>query len=213
MSNAAATIAPTSRRIASAGLVSVVAIGLGVLLAGCTGRGGGWLPPQVGMFDAQATFGFTFRCEDRSSSPKQAGRLHIQLQYTEHGTNPTLGGPFSIHGQADVIDPVLESAVCIGENPPPGGNELIFLGTYRSTAASDPSFPANCRSTGPDLCRFEVVVQDNDGDLAPSAGDYFQITLSGYPAAGLTMGELSALPDSGIYHRAGYLAGGNIEVD
>ena len=50
------------------------------------------------------------------------------VSYTEHGTHLPLGSPFTIHGIVDEIDPILESAFCIGQNPPPGGNELIFLG-------------------------------------------------------------------------------------
>ena len=41
-----------------------------------------------------------------------------QLAYIDHGSNP-LGSPFAIHGIVDTIDPVLESAICIGQNPPP----------------------------------------------------------------------------------------------
>src|SRR5215217_576122 len=55
------------------------------------------------------------------------GQLKIELSYTDKGSNP-LGSAFGIHGTVDRIDPVLESAICIGTNPPPGGNELIFLG-------------------------------------------------------------------------------------
>ena len=47
------------------------------------------------------------------------GQLRIQLSYTDRGTSVLLGAPFSVHGIVDRIDPVLESAVCIGQNPPP----------------------------------------------------------------------------------------------
>ena len=80
---------------------------------------------------ARLRSGFSFSCERSSNSVSpnpQAGRLRIQLSYTDHGANP-LGSSFSIHGDADRIDPVLESTICIGQNPPPTPNELIFLGT------------------------------------------------------------------------------------
>ena len=183
-------------------LAAVVGI-LAVVLTACTGRGGGQLPPNV-AFNGAASFGFSFSCE--------GGDLRIQLSYTEHGTYlvvgeplPVVGEPFSVHGTADTIDPVLESAICIGENPPPGGNELIFLGRY-TTTSSAPGIPDSCRTSG--LCRFEVIVRDNDRNLAPSPGDYFQITLSS--ATELTS-ELD--PAAVFYTRAGLLSSGNLTVD
>ena len=98
------------------------------------------------------------------------GQLRIELAYTEHGSYLPVGSPFSIHGIVDTIDPVLESAICIGQNPPPGGNELIFLGRYRpmtSAPAGLEACPKRETRTSP-LCRFEVIVRDNDGNLAPS---------------------------------------------
>ncbi len=154
----------------------LVAIGVLVTLTACTGRGGGQLPPQAGAYNASSSFGFTFSCEDKGGTNPQPGKLAIQLSYTERSTG-LLTRPFGIHGVADVIDPVLESQICIGQNPPPGGNELIFLGTYRTTSAAPSTFPTACtRSTS--LCRFEVIVRDNDGNLRPSPGDFFQISLS-----------------------------------
>ena len=146
-----------------------VAILVAVLTA-CTGRGGGYLPPQLG-FTGQAPFGFTFSCEN--------GELKIELAYSDKGSNLFLGSPFGIHGTVDAIDPVLESAVCIGENPPPPPeNQLIFLGRYRLTSSAPSGFPAACKTTTSPLCRFEVIVQDNDQNMAPSPGDFFSIKLS-----------------------------------
>ena len=71
-----------------------------VVLAACTGRGGGYLPPQAPLFTGQASFGFTFSCEN--------GDLKIELSYNDKGSNP-LGSSFGIHGTADTLDPVLES--------------------------------------------------------------------------------------------------------
>jgi hypothetical protein len=196
---------------------------LAMMLTACTGSGGGYLPPgpSVGsdlfpntVFTGPASFGFDFSCRrsSRSTSPNPpTGQLRIQLAYTDHGTSLLLGAPFSIHGIVDKIDPVLESAVCIGQNPPPGGSTLIFLGRYRpTTSPPPPGFPTTCPSretkTTP-LCRFEVIVRDNDGNLAPSPGDFFSIKLSNATAVPSVLD-----PATVFYARAGYLEGGNLTV-
>ena len=184
------------------------------LLSACAGTGGGQLPPSTG-FAGSASFGFDFSCErsSRSTNPNpQAGRLRIQLSYTEHGTYLALGSPFSIHGIVDEIDPLLESAVCIGQNPPPeplSPNELIFLGRYRPTTSAPVGLemcPTRETATAP-LCRFEVIVRDNDQNLAPSMGDFFSIKLS---SATVLTTELD--PTTVVYARAGLLEAGNLTV-
>jgi hypothetical protein len=190
--------------VAAAGILVVV-------LAACNGRGGGYLPPQSPVFTGPASFGFTFSCEDKGGLNPPTGQLRIQLAYTDHGTSLVLGSPFSIHGIVDVVDPVLESAICIGQNPPPGGNELIFLGRYRLVSSAPAGFPSTCPKretrTSP-LCRFEVIVRDNDMNRAPSPGDYFQIRLS---SGTVLDDELD--PATVFYTRAGLLQGGNLTVD
>jgi hypothetical protein len=171
-----------------------------VVLAACRGVGGGYLPPQSPVFTGQASFGFTFSCAK--------GDLKIELAYNDMGSNP-LGSSFGIKGTADVVDPVVESAVCIAENPPPPPeNQLIFLGRYRLTSEAPAMLPTACRTQEPSsLCRFEVIVQDNDRSLTPSPGDFFSIKLS--KATALTS-ELDPL--TVFYARAGHLAGGNLTV-
>ena len=198
---------PRRRRsllLAAAGVLAIV-------LTGCTGRGGGQLPPNAMMgFTGAASFGFSFSCEDSGGLNPPTGKLAIQLSYTDHGSNP-IGSSFSIHGIADTIDPVLESQICAGQNPPPGGNELIFLGRYSLTSSAPALFPSTCptrETTTSPLCRFEVIVQDNDRNLAPSPGDFFSIKLSSGTA--LTS-EL--VPGTVFYARAGYLSSGNLTVD
>jgi hypothetical protein len=190
--------------VAAAGILVVV-------LAACNGRGGGYLPPQSPVFTGPASFGFTFSCEDKGGLNPPTGQLRIELAYTDHGTSLFLGSPFSIHGIVDVVDPVLESAICIGQNPPPGGNELIFLGRYRLVSSAPAGFPSTCPKretrTSP-LCRFEVIVRDNDMNRAPSPGDYFQIRLS---SGTVLDDELD--PATVFYTRAGLLAGGNLTVN
>jgi len=168
------------------------------------------LPPnEPAGFTGKASFGFNFSCDDKGGVNPPTGRLRIQLTYTDHGSSVLIGSPFSIHGTVDKLDPVLESAICIGQNPPPGGSTLIFLGRYRPTSAPA-EFPQTCpmreTSTSP-LCRFEVTVQDNDGNLASSNGDFFSIKLS---SATAVTSELD--PATVFYARAGYLEGGNLTV-
>jgi hypothetical protein len=186
-----------------------------VVLAACTGRGGGYLPPgpnpsdnvfPTAVFSGQASFGFDFSCEDKGGVNPPTGQLKIQLSYNDHGSSLLLGSPFGIHGTVDTLDPVLESMICSGQEPPPGGNELIFLGRYRLTSGSPAGFPAACKTTTPS-CRFEVIVQDNDQNMAPSPADFFSIQLSNSTVLDdeLPVGTV-------FYARAGYLAGGNLTV-
>ena len=197
---------------------------LALVLTACTGKGGGYLPPGPSLgtevfpraqfpgtvFTGRAPVGFTFSCEDKGGLNPPTGKLAIELAYGDQGTSVLLTAPFSIHGIVDKIDPVLESEICQGQEPPPGGNELIFLGRYRPTSSSKPgglrSCPTRETTTSP-LCRFEVIVQDNDDNNRPSKGDLFSIKLSS--ATGLTS-ELD--PTTVFYARAGYLAGGNLTV-
>jgi hypothetical protein len=199
--------APSFRRRS----ILLVVVGIvAVVLTACTGRGGGQLPPSAG-FTGPASFGFSFSCEN--------GRLRIQLSYTDQGSS-LLGAPFSIHGTVDQVDPVVESAVCIDHNPPPPPeNQLIFLGRYRLTSSPPAGFPSTCptqeTSTSP-LCRFEVIVQDNDRNLAPSTGDSFSIKLSSSPNPDCVTDPLGCsqlVPGTVFYARAGTLSSGNITVD
>jgi hypothetical protein len=182
---------------------------MGVALTACSGRGGGKLPPAA-PFTGPASFGFTFSCEDPGGVNPPTGQLRIELSYTEHGNSP-LGSPFSIHGVVDTIDPVLESQICIGQNPAPGGNELIFLGRYRLTSSAPGRFPSTCAARETETtpsCRFEVIVRDNDKNRGPSTGDYFHIALSSGTAV---TSELD--PATVFYTRAGVLSSGNLTVD
>jgi hypothetical protein len=201
--------APSFRRrsilLAAAGILVVV-------LTACTGRGGGQLPPSAG-FTGPASFGFSFSCEN--------GKLGIELSYSDKGTSVLLGASFSIHGTVDQLDPVVESAVCIDQDPPPPPeNQLIFLGRYRLTSSPPAGFPSTCptqeTSTSP-LCRFEVIVQDNDRNLAPSPGDFFSIKLSTVTAScadPIPDPTCSQLPTAAVFYaRAGYLSSGNLTVD
>jgi hypothetical protein len=204
--------------LAAAGILAVV-------LTACTGRGGGQLPPDNVAFKAPASFGFSFSCEDKGGLNSPTGQLHIELSYTDHGTNP-LGSGFSIHGIVDTIDPPeLESQLCQGQDPPPGGNELIFLGRYYLTSSAPAGFKSECSKRETDttpLCRFEVIVRDNDRNLAPSMGDFFSIKLSTVtevftsdcPPEGVPPCVITEFPDAAVFYtRAGLLSSGNLTVD
>jgi hypothetical protein len=142
---------------------------------------------------------------------------------SDKGSN-LIGSSFSIHGIVDMVDPVLESAVCIGQNPPvPDPNQLTFLGRYYLTSSAPAGLPSECAKRDTEttpLCRFEVTVRDNDGDLAPSTGDFFSIKLSNVTAScdAPTLEELdptcSQLPEVNVFYaRAGLLSSGNLTVD
>lgn len=183
---------------------------LAVVLTACTGKGGGYLPPQAPTFTGEASFGFTFSCAK--------GDLKIELSYNEKGSSlGMLGSPFGIHGIVDRVDPVVESAYCIDDNPPfpPPENQLTFLGRYYLTSSAPSGFPQSCprrETTTSPLCRFEVRVEDNDQSLSPSQGDFFSITLSTGTCTSPTDLSCSALSGTLFYTRADYLAGGNITV-
>ena len=190
-------------------LLAAVGI-LAVVLTACRGVGGGQLPPITG-FAAPASFGFTFSCEDKGGLNPPTGQLRIELAYIDHGTNP-LGSGFSIHGIVDQIDPVLESAICIGQNPPPlPVGQLIFLGRYHLTSSAPAGFPSTCPTretkTTP-LCRFEVIVRDNDMNHAPSPGDFFSIKLTTVTDPLITEFPVTTV----VYARAGVLSSGNLTV-
>jgi hypothetical protein len=195
---------PHVRRFLSVAVAGVLVMSV----TACTGRGGGQLSPSAG-FTGAASLGFSFSCQDNGGINPPTGRLHIELSYNDKGSNP-LGSAFSIHGIVDQIDPVLESAICIGQNSPPGGNELIFLGRYYLTSSAPAGFPSTCptsQTTTRPLCRFEVIVRDNDMNHAPSTGDYFQIRLSGATAL---VSEFD--PATVFYTRGGVLSSGNLTV-
>jgi hypothetical protein len=189
----------------------VAAAGLSAMsVTACTGRGGGQLPPDGIAFSGSASLGFSFSCQDNGGINPRTGQLHIELSYGDKGRSP-IGSAFSIHGIADTIDPVLESAICIGRNPPPGGNELIFLGRYYLTSSAPAGFASTCptreSATAP-LCRFEVIVRDNDMNRMPSRGDYFHIALSSGTAVTSDLNLATV-----FYTRGGLLSSGNLTVE
>ena len=194
--------------------VSVIATGvLVVLLAACNGRGGGQLPAASPVFMAPASFGFDFSCErsSKSTSPNApAGRLRIQVAYVEHGANP-LGSGFAIHGTVDIIDSVLESQICIGQNPPPTSNELIFLGRFRPGHLASGRVPEDLPDQG-DGRVVVVPLRDHRPRQRPEPRAVPGRLLR-HPALERDGGHQQLDPTTVFYARAGLLSSGNLTVD
>jgi hypothetical protein len=199
----------STRRLRRSLLVTAAGI-LAAALTGCSAHGGGQLEPDVAAgFTGPATFGFNFSCERSSNAlnlhPKP-GRFRVQLNYRDHGSNP-IGSSFGIHGIVDELDPILESMICIADEPPPGGNVLSFMGRFRLVGPAPEGFPSTCPESETDttpMCRFEVIVRDDDMN---GTGDHFEIRLS-------TQTELGELdPATVFYTRAGVISKGHITLD
>jgi hypothetical protein len=186
-------------------LVAVMAVAAILTLGACRATGGGQIdgpvpsgvleesniPDVTGAFTGKANFGFNFTCEMKAKK-----KAVIKGQITYHDTGPsTIDGvsfrPIRLHG---IVDPIFITA------PECEAAAQIFLdaaqfeGTYRSQEAGLTSAKG----------RFTVLTFDQ-GEPGVSrdplfvTGDGFAIELHGGPYA--------------LYTRAGYIEGGNIQVD
>jgi len=195
------------RRLVRRSIFLAAACMLALALTACTGKGGGYLPPDGVLFNGQASFGFTFSCAK--------GDLKIELSYNDKGSNP-LGSPFGIHGIVDRVGPIVESEYCIDDNPPLVPHELTFLGRYYLTSSAPSGFPPSCpkkETSTAHLCRFEVTVRDNDDSMSLTPGDFFSIMLSSATCIDPTGTSCTTLPVGSVFYtREGLLAGGNITV-
>jgi len=207
------SIAKESRHRHMASRVGAAGVALATVftLTAChEARGGGQIdkPAPSGVFgpdvdaayQGQANFGFTFTC-DVNTKAKRA-EIKGEITYHDTGTSSIIlenGGvpkPFPeirIHG---IVDPIYVDNVLTCEDVPP----LIpgtarFGGTYRSQDTTLSAMPPG---------RFQVGVFDQ-GEPGASRdvidGDGFSIQLTGGP------------PTYNGYTRAGYIEGGNIQVD
>jgi hypothetical protein len=195
----------THRGILRRVLVALVASAAVLTLGACRATGGGQiddpvpsgvLPPTVsdvpGSFTGAANFGFNFTCEMKAKN-----KAVIKGQITYHDTGSSVIGsvkfkPIRLHG---VVDPVVITA----PNCEAAGQIFLdaaqFEGTYRSQETTLLTKPPG---------RFNVLVFDQgepgvSHDPAFVTGDGFAIELVGGPYA--------------MYTRAGYIEGGNIQVD
>jgi hypothetical protein len=172
-------------------------------LGACKATGGGQIDDPVpsgvlptgdieGTFTGDANFGFNFTCEMTAKN-----KAVIKGEITYHDTGTSTIGPVDfpevrLHG---VVDPMAFTA----DDCETAGQMMLdaaqFDGTYRSQDTSLLSKPPG---------RFNVLVFDQGEpgrtkDPVFVTGDGFSIELVGGPYA--------------AYTRAGYIEGGNIQVD
>ncbi len=195
------------RRIVRRVLAALVAVAAVLTLGACKATGGGQidepvqsgtLPPLASEFDVlgdftgEANFGFNFTCEMTAKN-----KAVIKGEITYHDTAPSVVegvefDPIRLHG---VVDPVFITAETCEAAAQVFLDAARFEGTYRSQDTSLASALPG---------RFNVLVFDQGepgrtNDPAFVTGDGFAIELTGGPYT--------------LYTRAGYIEGGNIQVD
>jgi hypothetical protein len=189
------------RRVIAA-LVAVAAV---LTLGACKATGGGQIDDPVpsgvlpedipdvgGAFTGDANFGFNFTCEMRDNN-----KAVIKGEITYHDTGTSVIGtktfkPIRIHG---VVDPFFTTAENCEQAAQIFLDAAQFDGDYRSQDTS---------LTSAESGRFTVLVFDQGepgrtNDPAFVTGDGFAIDLKSGPYVS--------------YTRAGYIEGGNIQVD
>jgi hypothetical protein len=189
----------TARRVAAAGMALAAVLTLGA----CKATGGGQIddpaPSGVlptgdidGTFTGEANFGFNFTCE---MTDKNKAVIKGEITYHDTGTSVVDGLPFGeirLHG---VVDPVFITAPECETAAQIFLDAAQFEGSYRSQETSLAS---------DDSGRFTVLAFDQGEpgrtkDPVFVTGDGFSIDLKGGPYT--------------LYTRAGYIEGGNIQVD
>lgn len=187
-----------SRRIGVTGMAVVLASGL----TGCQARGGGSIgAPLPGTVAAQssyaeeATFGFTFTCEMRNGKAVVRG----ELSYHDHAPSSVRGLSFpeiALHGTTDPI--LMDASSCDAAADLLGGSgsDAQFTGTYQAQALD----PILLDTLSEGLFKVDVFDQGEPGrSKGEITGDGFSIELTGGRYSG--------------YTRAGYIEGGNIQVE
>jgi hypothetical protein len=193
------TIAKESPRrgIARRGAAAGMALAAVLTLGACKATGGGQIDDPVpgepeGTFTGEANFGFNFTCEMRDNNKAV---IKGEITYHDTGTSTVEGVDFPevrLHG---VVDPMTFTAPDCEAAAQLFLDAAQFDGTYRSQDTSLTSALPG---------RFNVLVFDQGepgrtNDPAFVTGDGFSIGLVGGPYA--------------LYTRAGYIEGGNIQVD
>jgi hypothetical protein len=188
-----------ARRIGAAGLAVAAVLTFGA----CKATGGGQINDPVpsgvlptgdidGAYKGQADFGFNFTCE---MTDKNKAVIKGEITYHDTGTSTVAGVDFPevrLHG---VVDPMTFTADDCETAAQLFLDAAQFDGTYRSQETSLTSALPG---------RFNVLVFDQGepgrtNDPAFVTGDGFSIELTGGPYT--------------LYTRAGYIEGGNIQVD
>ena len=202
MQKSIAKVAPR-RGIFRRVLVALVALAALLTLGACKATGGGQIDDPVpsgvlptgdidGTFTGEANFGFNFTCE---MTDKDKAVIKGEITYHDTGTSVVDGLPFGeirLHG---VVDPITFTAADCETAAQLFLDAARFEGTYRSQDTS-------LLSALPG--RFNVLVFDQGepgrtNDPLFVTGDGFSIDLKGGPYT--------------LYTRAGYIEGGNIQVD
>ena len=179
-------------RIAAAGMALAAALSL----ASCDGQGGGYLGAAAEgspVFNGDANFGFTFQCEDGVKG---------QITYHDTSTNSTgvLFTGLRLHGTVTnvLVDdnpldsiPAVPAFTCADLEDAPWAQ---FQGTYRSQET-------NLSSMTPGTFTVLIFDQGEPGRTKDPqiTGDYFSIDLKFGPYP--------------LSTRAGYIEGGNIQVN
>ena len=181
-----------ARRVGAAG----IALAAAVTLAACDGTGGGYIgAPSEGspVFNGRADFGFNFQCDDG-----------VKGQITYHDSSTDSTGLFytglRLHGTVENVlvdddpldtSPAVPAVTCEDVVETPWAQ---FQGTYRSQET-------NLLSKGSGKFTVLVFDQGEPGRTRDPniTGDFFSIDLKLGPYA--------------AYTRAGYIEGGNIQVN
>jgi hypothetical protein len=181
---------PIARRLGAATLALAALVCLGA----CKASGGGYIGEPldggpVSVFQERAHFAFNYSCKDKSGDQP---RIKGHLNYRD-GPSVIDGVEFPairLHGTVDALPAGSGTSCAEAAAAQEGLPVVLFEGTYRSRRETVP--PG----------RFTVVVLDQ-GEPGHSVGDFtgdsFAIELigGGYDR----------------YTRAGYLEGGNIQVE
>jgi hypothetical protein len=186
-------------------LAALVAVAAVLTLGACRATGGGQIDDPVpsgvlptgdidGVYTGEANFGFNFTCE---MTDKNKAVIKGEITYHDTGTSVIEGLPFGevrIHG---VVDPIFVTAPECETAAEVFFDGAQFEGTYRSQDTTLLSKPPG---------RFTVLVFDQgepgrtkDPAFVPGDGFAIELTGTGAPYA--------------AYTRAGYIEGGNIQVD
>ena len=199
-----------ARRVAAAALALATVLTLGA----CKATGGGFVGTPLdsgvlGVYNADANFGFNFTCEVETAKKRTV--IKGQITYHDGATSTVAGVPYPavrIHGTVEpivflgvtecgeAVEKLFDPDALPVDAPPEfeGIPAALFEGTYRS----QDSTVSGVLPPG----EFVVLVGDQGEPARPGGefnGDLFAIDLYGgeYP----------------LYTRGGYIEGGNIQVE
>ncbi len=174
-----------------------MALAVVLVLGACRAEGGGYIGEPleggpVSVFQGDANFGFNFTCEMN----RRAKRALIRGEITYHDSPSTIGGvefpAIRLHG---TVEPLIVADV------PTCKQAVEMIGVSRRPCSRAPTGPRTGRSV---LWAGEFIVQvfDQGEPGSPQGeftGDEFSIELIGGAYNG--------------YTRAGYIEGGNVQVE